>query len=169
MGLKKIIFFTIFQILHENDSLELMQLPDTLVFSNHAFQSIVTGENEILLVNLKNPNNNLMHQNVLHFIWNKNTRKFRQWKAIDYKILAFNKKYILTSNALYLRSGLSVKKLQSFPNKYDEAQVNWQRGDIFLHNSEEFTIEKYKLNNNHLVFLNNTKKYRSIPIYIVAG
>lgn len=153
-GLKKLFFFhNKFQILHENDSLELMQLPDTLVFSNHAFQSIVTGENEILLVNLKNPNNNLVNQNVLHhFIWNKNTRKFRQWKAIDYKILAFNKKYILTSNALYLRSGLSVKKLQSFPNKYDEAQVNWQRGDIFLHNSEEFTIEKYKLNNNHLVF-----------------
>ena len=153
-GYEKLFFFhNNFQILHENGSLELIQLPETLEFLNHIFQSIEIGENEILLVNLKNPNNKLVNQNILrHFIWNKNTRKFRQWKAIDYKILAYNKKYILTSNALYLRSGLSVKKLQSFPNKYDEAQVNWQRGDIFLHNSKEFTIEKYKLNNNHLVF-----------------
>ena len=153
-GYEKLFFFhNNFQILHENGSLELMQLPETLEFLNHIFQSIEIGENEILLVNLKNPNNKLVNQNILrHFIWNKNTRKFRQWKAIDYKILAYNKKYILTSNALYLRNGLSVKKLQSIPNKYDEAQVNWQRGDIFLHNSKEFTIEKYKLNNNHLVF-----------------
>ena len=47
---------------------------------------------------------------------------------------------------------MSVKELQSFPNKYDEAQVNWQKGDIYLHNTKEFTIERFKLNTNHLVF-----------------
>lgn len=153
-GHKKLFFFQKnFQILHENDSLELIQLPDTLEFLNHEFQSIEIAENEILLVNLKNPYNNLINQNKLrHFIWNKNTKKFRQWKAIDYKILAFNKEYILTSNALYLRNGLSVKKTQSIPNKFDEAQVNWKNGDIYLHNSINFTIEKYKFKNNHLVF-----------------
>jgi hypothetical protein len=39
--------------MQENDSLELIQLPDTLKFFKHSFQSIEIDEDEIILINIQ--------------------------------------------------------------------------------------------------------------------
>lgn len=154
-GYKKLFFFqNSFQIMHENDSLESIQLPDTLKFFKHSFQSIEIDEDEIILINIQNKLNELYIQNKLdHLIWNVHTRKFRKWNGIEYKILAFNDKYILTSNALYLRNGFSLTKIQSIPNNHSYAQVNWESGDFYLYNYENSAIEKYTLINNQFISL----------------
>ncbi len=153
-GHKKLFFFPYqFQILHENDSLELFQLPDSLIFANYNFHSIEFSDNEILLLNLVNQTNKLYKQNISrHLIWNKKTRKFKIWNSIDKRILAYNEEYLLTTDALYARNGLNINKLTSIPNKYDLAQVNWKTKEFYLHSGIDLTIEKYNIQNNQLKF-----------------
>lgn len=85
-------------------------------------------------------------------MWNKETRTFKRWYSINKSILAFNSKYILTSDALYTHTGLKVKKIQAIPDKYNTAQVNWQTGEFFLYSMKDHTIEKYILNNGKFQF-----------------
>ena len=117
-GYKKLFFYAYqFQILHENDSLELIKIPDNLIFSNCSFLHIPISDNEILLLNMLEPKVIPVH-NYYHLIWNKNTHSFRRWKSIDKSILAYNDNYLITENAIYSRKGLNVAKLDSFNEKY---------------------------------------------------
>lgn len=150
-GHKKIFHFNYqFQILHENDSLELVQFPDTLISTGNNVKSFGISENEIAIFNLQNPANKYFYKRFntdsYHIIWNKKTRKFRRWKSINKLIIACNSKYILTSNALYMHKGLVVTKIQSIPDKYSVAQINWQTGEFYLYSVIDGNIDKYVFN-----------------------
>lgn len=156
-GNKKIFHFHYqFQILHENDSLELVQFPDSLISEGRKIKSIDINENEILFLNLINPSKKRFFEKFnttqYHYIWNKNSRRFKRWHCINKMILSFNSKYILTSNALYTYKGLNVKKIQTIPDKYIAAEVNWLSGEFYLYSIKDSTIDKYYLKNGELKF-----------------
>ena len=151
-GYKKMFFFyNKFQFLHQNDSLEIVQFPDTLHFSILDFWGFEISKNEALFTNLINPKE-VPSEKYYHLIWNKNTHKFRIWKSIDKIIIALNDQFIVTSNALYSRQGLQIKKLQSFPDKYTNAKINWKNGESFLFNQSDKRIEEYSFSGERLHF-----------------
>ncbi|MDP3441435.1 MAG: two-component regulator propeller domain-containing protein [Ignavibacteria bacterium] len=146
-GYKKMFFYHYsFQFLHENDSLESVLIPDSVIFHRHDFQGIPLNENEILLVNLMNKKTIQAGQNIhRHLLWNKKTRKFTTFNGIGKKILAYNEQFIVTSDALYKRKGVSVQKMYSFPNKYITARVDWESGLFYMYNQETYSIDKCKV------------------------
>jgi ligand-binding sensor domain-containing protein len=156
-GHKKVFHFNYqFQILHENDSLELVELPDSLLSTGGKVKSIEISNDEILLLNIIKPSETKFFTEYntwqYHYVWNKKTRKFKRWASIDKVVLAVNPNYLLTSNALYARNGLRIKKIQSMPDKYSTAQINWKTGEFYMYSMKELAIEKYILKNGKFQF-----------------
>ncbi|MEI7677060.1 MAG: two-component regulator propeller domain-containing protein [Bacteroidales bacterium] len=102
-GNKKLFFLNSqFVILHENDRLEHVYIPDSLTLNNCSVQSFEISKDEIMLMNFSNPNRFSNDENFrLHLIWNIKSKTFRVWKKIDNNILTISNDYIVTSNAVY--------------------------------------------------------------------
>ncbi len=157
-GYKKLFFIgNKFQILHENDSLELINIPDNLIFQRTNLLHIQISDEEIILLNLHN-HLDVQALKCLHFIWNKSTRKFKLWSATDERILAYNSVYLLTGSAIYRREGLKLRKIGDLKGKYYFAQVNWESGEIYLRKEVNSCIDRYVFKNEKLVFSHTVVK-----------
>ena len=155
-GGKKLIFYSNrIAILYENDKIENVDLPDSLVTENRELLTVdLLDENRILLLDLNIQNHPNSIERNYHLIWNIHTNRFEVLKGFNKKVLDHNGKYFLTEDGLYLRNGLNFKKIARTPQKLEHVKVDWDKLEFYLRDINMTVINKYKFTDNKFQLIN---------------